>query len=228
LLNTVTLAAPPRPRGRPKKPNAGAPHLARPSFERWTAVHVVLRVVPGVRSLRGCKTFRSIHAALSSGNLREDFRLVEYSVQTTHFHLLVEARTTQSLTRSIQGLAIRLARSVNRVTDHSGRVFADRYRCRLIRSPCDARNTLRYVLNNARRHVRSARRNQTRWTDPCSSSPWFRRWSVPPDTPSFRPDQRYIYLTALGSAAVTPRTALLASSWSRAGPIELLHTPGPA
>ena len=219
--------ASPRPRGRPKKPGAGAPHTARPSFERWTAVHVVLRVIPGLRSLRGCKTFRFVHRALSSGNERPGFRLVEYSVQTTHFHLIVESQSTQSLTRAIQGLAIRLARSVNRALRRSGAVFGDRYRSRVIRGPRDARNTLRYVLNNARRHVRFAQRNRTRWKDPCSSAPWFRRWSIPTYAPPFVPDQRYLFLTELGSAAVAPRTALLASAWSRAGPIALLHTPGP-
>jgi REP element-mobilizing transposase RayT len=217
----------PRRRGRPKKLDAGAPHIARPSFDRWTAVHVVLRVLPGLRSLRGCKTFRAVHRALSSGNERPDFRLVQYSVQTTHFHLIVESRSTQSLTRAVQGLAIRLARSVNRALCRSGTVFGDRYRSRVIRGPRDARNTLRYVLNNARRHVRFAQRNRTRWKDPCSSAPWFRRWSIPPHVPAFVPDQRYFFLTALGCAAVAPRTALLASGWSRAGPIDLLHTPGP-
>jgi REP element-mobilizing transposase RayT len=217
----------PRRRGRPPKPGAGAPHTARPSFERWTAVHVTLRVLPGLRSLRGCKTFRAIHRALSSGNERPNFRLVEYSVQSTHFHLIVESRSTQSLTRAIQGLAIRLARSVNRALSRSGTVFGDRYRSRVIRGPRDARNTLRYVLNNSRRHARSARRNQTRWKDPCSSAPWFRKWSVPAHAPPFVPDQRYLFLTALGSASVAPRTALLASAWTRAGPIELLHLPGP-
>ena len=188
----------------------------------------MLRVEPGLRSLRGCKTFRALHRALSSHNLRDDFRLVQYSVQRNHIHLIVESPSTQCLTRAVQGLAIRTARSFNRATGRTGRVFADRYRSRLIDGPRDARNTLRYVLNNARRHVRSARRNQTRWMDPCSSAPWFRKWSVPRGVPAFAPDQRHELLLALGSAAVPPKTALLASGWSRAGPIELLHTPGPA
>jgi hypothetical protein len=148
-------------------------------------------------------------------------------VQTNHFHFIVEAETTAALTRSIQGLAIRLARTVNRTLKRTGRVFPDRYRSRLIRGPRDARNTLRYVLSNARRHVRSARRNQTRWTDPCSSAPWFRKWSVASSVPPYAPDPRYLLLVALGNAALPPKTPLLVSGWSRAGPIDLLHTPGP-
>lgn len=222
----MLVASPPR-RGRPRKRDAGAPHTVRPSFDRWTALHVTLRILPGLHSLRGCKTFRAIHHTLATCNERPDFRLVEYSVQRNHFHLIVESPSTQSLTHGVQGLAIRLARCINRTFRRSGTVFRDRYRSRVIAGSRDARDTLRYVLNNARRHARSAPRNQTRWTDPCSSAPWFRKWWVPRHALAFFPDQRYLVLTELGSAAVPPRTALLASDWSRAGPIDLLHIPGP-
>jgi hypothetical protein len=187
----------------------------------------MLKVEAGRWSLRGSKVFRAVHRALCGGNLREGFRLVQYSVQRNHFHLVPEARNTVTLSRGIQGLAIRLAHALNRVMHRTGRVFADRYRSRLLTDPLDARNTLRYVLNNARRHVRRATRNHTRWTDPCSSAPWFRHWSIPPDIRDFAPDQRHRGLLALGSAAVAPCTALLVFGWTRAGPIELLHVPGP-
>jgi hypothetical protein len=150
-----------------------------------------------------------------------------YSVQQNHFHLIPEAKNTAALSRGVQGLEIRLARALNRTMHRAGRVFADRYRSRLLTDPLDARNTLRYVLNNARRHVRRATRNLTRWTDPCSSAPWFRHWSIPPDVPAFAPDARHRGLLALGHAGVPPRTALLSYGWTRAGPIELLHIPGP-
>jgi len=188
---------------------------------------VILKVEQGLWSLRGCKVYRAVHGALCGGNLREGFRLVEYSVQQNHLHLIPEAKNTVDLSRGIQGLAIRLACALNRTMRRTGRVFADRYRSRLLTDPLDARNTLRYVLNNARRHVRRATRNQTRWTDPCSSAPWFRHWSLPPEVADFAPDSRHRALLALGSAGVPPRTTLLAYGWTRAGPIELLHVPGP-
>jgi REP element-mobilizing transposase RayT len=188
---------------------------------------VILKVDDGLWSLRGCKVFRALHRGLCGGNLREGFRLVEYSVQQNHLHLIPEAKNTAALSRGIQGLAIRLARALNRTVHRTGRVFADRYRSRLLTDPLDARNTLRYVLNNARRHVRRAIRNHTRWTDPCSSAPWFRHWSIPSDVADFAPDQRHRSLLTLGSAGVPPRTALLSCGWRRAGAIELLHVPGP-
>jgi hypothetical protein len=188
---------------------------------------VTLRVEAGLWSLRGGKVYRAVHRALCGGNLREGFRLVQYSVQRNHFHLIPEAKDTVALSRGMQGLEIRLAHALNRAMHRTGRVFADRYRSRLLTDPLDARNTLRYVLNNARRHVRRATRNGTRWTDPCSSAPWFRHWSIPPYIADFAPDQRHRGLLALGHAGVPPRTTLLAHGWMRAGPIDLLHVPGP-
>ena len=216
-----------RPRGRPRNRGSGVWHVARASFVRWTPAHVTLRVEAGLYSLRGSKVYRAVHRALCGGNLREGFRLVVYSVQQNHFHLIPEAKNTVALSRGMQGLEIRLAHALNRVMHRTGRVFADRYRSRLLTDPLDARNTLRYVLNNARRHVRRATRNQTRWTDPCSSAPWFRHWTIPSNLPAFAPDERHRRLLGLGNAAVPPRTALLAHGWMRAGPIELLHVPGP-
>ncbi len=213
--------------GRPRSRGSGVWHVPRASFERWTPAHVTLKVEEGLWSLRGCKVYRAVHSALCGGNLREGFRLIQYSVQQNHFHLIPEAKSTAALARGMQGLEIRLARALNRVMHRTGRVFADRYRSRLLTDPLDARNTIRYVLNNARRHVRRSLRNHTRWTDPCSSAPWFSHWSIPTGIADFAPDSRHRALLALGSAAVPPRTALLAHAWSRAGPIDLLHVPGP-
>ncbi len=217
-----------RRRGRPRSSASGVWHTRRASFGRWTPAHVVLKVQPGLWSLRGSRVFRAVHGALCGGNLKECFRLVEYSVQRNHFHLVPEAKNTVALSRGLQGLEIRLARALNRVMHRTGRVFADRYRVRLLTDPLDARNTLRYVLNNARRHVRSSARNYTRWTDPCSSAPWFRHWSIPRGVAEFAPDERHRRLLALGSAGLPARTALLAHDWKLAGRIELLHIPGPA
>jgi REP element-mobilizing transposase RayT len=50
------------------------------------------------------------------------FRIVHFSVQTNHLHLLVEADDELALARGIQGLGIRLAKAINRRVGRSGRV----------------------------------------------------------------------------------------------------------
>jgi hypothetical protein len=60
---------------------------------------------------------------------------------------------------------------VNRLLCRRGHVWSDRFHSRMLRTPREVRNALVYVLNNFRKHVRSAR-----GFDPCSSARWFDGW----------------------------------------------------
>jgi len=100
--------------------------------------------------------------------------LCEYSVQSNHVHLVAEATDRRALSRGLQGLAIRLARSINRDLGLSGRVFADRYHARALKTPLEVKNALRYVLQNAAHHGRVGRTNAC--LDPCSSASSFLGW----------------------------------------------------
>jgi len=105
------------------------------------------------------------------------FRLTEFSVQTNHLHLIVEADDALALARGMQGLATRLAKRLNRAWDRSGTVFAERYHATLLRSARQIRNALRYVLNNVLRH-QGRGRDAVPGPDPGSSGPWFDGWSL--------------------------------------------------
>jgi putative transposase len=67
-------------------------------------------------------------------------------------HLIVEAEDSQSLSRGMQGLCIRLAKTLNRFLRRSGGVFADHYHSVLLRTPTELVNRIAYVLSNAVRH----------------------------------------------------------------------------
>src|SRR5215470_8722593 len=121
-----------------RKPNgarAGVPHAPRPALAARHPAHVTLRVLPHVWNLRSRRCFRAIAAAFSGVRGRTEFRLIEFSVQGNHLHLIVEAADARSLSRGLQALTIRLAKGLNRVMDHRGAVFADRYHAHVLRSP---------------------------------------------------------------------------------------------
>ena len=113
-----------------------------------------------------------IRDALRAGTT-ERFRVLQFSIQKDHLHLLVEAVEPMGFERGVRGLAIRIARLVNRICGRRGTVWADRYHARLLRTPREVRNALVYVLNNFKKHVRGAR-----GLDPYSSAPWFDGWRV--------------------------------------------------
>ena len=134
-------------------------------------LHVTLRMAPHVYNLRSRRSFRVIAAALRLGGDRFGVRIIHFSVQGNHIHLVVEAPDGRSLARAIQGLSIRVAKGLNRMMGCKGRVFDDRYHARALRTPTEVRHAIHYVLGNARKHA--AERGETYapgYVDPFSSA----------------------------------------------------------
>jgi REP element-mobilizing transposase RayT len=142
-------------------------------------------------------------------------RLVHFSVQSNHLHLLVEADDERALARFMAGLKIRMARAVNKRLGRAGKVFSDRYHARPIRNPAQARNSLAYVLGNDLRH--QARRAGA--FDLFSSAPLFEGWT----------EGRVSWPRQLvGPPPCVPaRSWALTKGWQLAGPISLTKVPGP-
>ena len=155
---------------KPKGVKAGVSHLARARFPQRHPVHVTMRTVQGVGYLRGYRRYQAILAALREAKERHSLRVIHYSVQGNHLHLLVEANGADSLARGIQGLAVRLARALNRAGSRQGKVFADRYHAHVLATRREVAHALRYILENFRHHLRED--VAPRGTDPCSSAAW--------------------------------------------------------
>jgi REP element-mobilizing transposase RayT len=151
------------------------PHHRRTMHDRRCPAHVTLRATSALPSLRQSRVFAAVRGSLSAA-CRDGFRVVQFSVQRNHVHLLVEADSPARFTRGLQGLAIRVAKAVNRVLGRRGRVWGDRFHARLLRTPHEVRNALVYVLNNWRKHVPGAQ-----GLDPRSSAGWFDGWMSAPN-----------------------------------------------
>jgi REP-associated tyrosine transposase len=137
---------------KPKGRRALVSHAARPKFDRPTAVHVTMRVREEVWNLRSRRAFRRLRDALAAAWGRFGVRLVQFSIQGNHVHLIVEADDDQALSRGMQGLAIRIARALNRMMRRKGRVLADHFFSRILETPTEVVNAIRYVLGNHAHH----------------------------------------------------------------------------
>jgi len=149
---------------------------------------------------------------------RGRFRLVHYSIQGDHVHMIVEASSARDLACGLKAIAARFARGVNRVFHRAGRVLADRCHVHVLRTPREVRNAIAYVLLNARRHIAKQGRALPRISsiDPASSGRWFAGWRTP--SPPHRDP----------SAVAPPRTWLLGIGWRRRGLIRSDEVPGTA
>ena len=148
------------------------PHSKRPEV-RYGAVHVTMRLRGGLPSMRTPRTYRVLERAFRAGKERNGLRLVHYSVLSNHLHLLVDVHGTKNLSRGMQGLAIRVAKALNRHWRKKGRVFADRFHASLLETVTQIRRATRYVLLNARKHgIRISAGRPDRY----SSARWFPCW----------------------------------------------------
>jgi len=109
-------------------------------------------------------------------------------------------------------------------------VLLDRYHFRVLKTPTEVRNALRYVLLNARKHWAQGLRRRGKDAakamgaslrpvlDAASSARWFDGWSVPM-TGDCSPK-------ATPSAVAKAQTWLLGPGWRRAGLIDPNEIPG--
>lgn len=203
--------------GRPRVQGAIS-HAARPALASRFPVHVTLKLDPSLPNLRGKQLVRVIEVCLRRGKERVGFRLVHYSVQSHHLHLIVEAQSAAALSSGIKGLSVRLARRLNAALERRGRVFVARYFSRILRTPGQTKAALSYVLLNGRRHDAQRGRVRSRgWIDPCSSGRFFDGWrELGP--PSGLPTE--------DAPCVSPQLWLLTTGWRLRGLVSVSTVPG--
>jgi REP element-mobilizing transposase RayT len=212
--------------GRPRKkrkPGDALPHVARPKVDRHKPMHVTVRLVRGIPSLRKQLLLNRVRAALLRARARAEekgatFQILQFGIEGNHLHLLVEARSGKGVSSGVAGLEVRIARAVNRALGRKGKVFADRYHRHDLGTPTEVRHALSYILNNARKHVRHI--GHVAYVDNTTSGASFDGWSEPvemyrsleDDTEPWRPVQPWTWLARTG--------------WRRRGLISPFTVPG--
>lgn len=181
----------PRTRPHPGLIGPGVPHLARAEFPSRHPVHVTMRLQPGIGYLRAHRRAKLVQHALRVARERFGVRIIHYSVQGNHLHLIVEAEGAAALSRAMQGLATRLAKRLNALANRRGGVFADRYHARTLTSPREVGNAIRYVVTNYHHHARESL--PPGWADPLA--------------------------TRLDTPLAAPKIWLLRSGWTLAPPL---------
>jgi hypothetical protein len=184
-------------------------------------VLVTMKVKKHVWNLRCRQACKRVLESIERAFERNGMRIAHYSIQRDHLHLVVETSHLRGLSRGIHGLSVRIARAINKLMGTNGKVFADRFHSRVLRSPRAVRNALAYVLCNARKHrvrdpERPACEPDRRWLDPCSSALAFDGWTI-------RVDPR---LAARPPPPVSrPRRWLLSIGWRSRGLIDPAYCP---
>ena len=172
-----TLAGEPKKRPGPK-PSAfpNVRHRPRAVHKYWNPLHVTMRARRDLPSFRAQTLYAAFELAVRRTR-RDDFRVVEFSVQDDHLHLIVEADDSDALARGMKSFSVRANRLFNAALGRGrGQVWADRYHRRDLTSARQARNALVYCIQNYKKHQRVT--SGAPRIDPCSSARWFTGWTA--------------------------------------------------
>ena len=194
---------------KPTGDKAGVSHGPRAVLAARFPAHITMKLQRGLPRLRSRREYASLRAAFAAGCDRAGFRLTHYAVLNDHLHFLVEARDRQTLTRGLQGLAIRIAKALNKLWQQRGTVFADRYHDRILKTPREVKNALVYVLANGRKHAAEGREvSVPQAIDVFTSAPGF---------DGFRESFTVRGIEVIVRPVTTAHTWLLTIGWRRHG-----------
>ena len=137
--------------GRPQAQSSRCPHRARPACGH-VPVHVTLVFKAEIPNLRCMDLYPVIEEAMFRASDRFGCRIIAFTVMTDHIHMVGEAEGDKSLSKAMNGLNCRIARGLNKALGRRGTVLHERYHAVYMKTRSHVRNTLRYVLLNARKH----------------------------------------------------------------------------
>jgi len=155
-------------------------HAARASLNARFPVHVTVKLRRGLPRLRLRSAYAALRAAFASGRTGGGstaagaFRLCHFAILNDHLHFIMEADHRTALSRGAQGLLIRVARALNALWRRNGAIVADRFHNRILKTPREVRNAIRYVLANGKEHaVEGCEVRVPLPIDYFTSAPWF-------------------------------------------------------
>jgi putative transposase len=202
---------------KPMRSVAGVSHRPRARMAPRHPAHVTMKLRSGLPRLRNRGEYAVLRTAFAAGCDRFGFRLCHYVILNDHLHLVAEAADRVALRRGLQGLAIRIARALNKLWQRKGKVFADRYHDRVLTSPREVRNALVYVFGNARKHAAEGRMlDVSQAIDTYSSAPWF---------DGFRERLVVRGIEAIVRPLAAARSWLLTQGWRRHGLLSVHELP---
>ena len=152
--NTQLSLTNPKGAGRPAIHDVGIRHISRPAIKGVSALHLTIKVRENKAEIKSRKVLKALHHAIKRARLR-GLKVIHYSLEYNHVHLLVECGSHVCLRKGMQALGISLAKAINRIKCTKGVVYKHRYHFRKLNSRRELKNAMIYIFKNGMKHGRS-------------------------------------------------------------------------
>ena len=158
-------------RGAGRRNRAGrVNHMKRPKVKYSTPLHLTLRLKKDLVNLR-CGDVELAFETAAIKAKAFGLRIVHYSLQNNHVHLIVEAGDNDMLARGMRSFGSCFGKAVRKIVGGKGGVFDGRFHLHVLKNPTEMRNALAYVLQNFSKHSKLLKH-----VDRYSSAPYFGDW----------------------------------------------------
>lgn len=130
--------------GRKRIHSQGVSHRIREQITLNRPLHVNFKVKTSIRNKACLKVLkRAIKNASSHG-----LRILHFSLESNHVHLILEAFDNSILTRGMRSLTITFSKGVRK-----GRIQLERYHLHVLKTLRETKNAIHYVLFNHQKHT---------------------------------------------------------------------------
>jgi REP element-mobilizing transposase RayT len=129
--------------GRPRRKSKGVSHSVREKVSSRTPLHINFRYSEHVRNK---ETLKILKKAIQNAR-KHGLIVLQYSFQSNHVHLIVEAANNKVLTKAMRSLTITFAKTLNR-----GRIQVERYHLHVLKTVREVKHAVHYVLFNQQKH----------------------------------------------------------------------------
>lgn len=137
--------------GRKPIHDKGIRHISRPTLRRPSSLHLTVKVLRNKAEIKNKSVLKLLRHAIQRARL-QGLKIIHYSLEYDHVHLLIEAENNHILGKGMQALGVSLSKGINRLKNLKGAVYKHRYHFRQITSPRQLKNVLGYIFNNGVKH----------------------------------------------------------------------------
>lgn len=137
--------------GRPAIHDIGIRHLARPHLKKPSSLHLTIKIKKIKADIKNKSILSILKRAILNAR-KKGLRVLHYSLEYDHVHLLIEAENNTILGKGMQAFGVTLSKAINRVRKLKGGVYKHRYHFRQISSARELKNVMNYIFSNGMKH----------------------------------------------------------------------------
>lgn len=133
--------------GRKRIHSKGVAHRTRETVRPYTPLHINFKFKTQIKKK---SSLRILKRALFNAR-RKGLRIVHFSMQSNHIHLIVEAANNNILTSGMRALTVTFAKGLKK-----GKVQIERYHLHVLKTKREVKHAVYYVMFNQHKHEKGA------------------------------------------------------------------------